>query len=182
MMIYLAMLEDEDEMERFENLYDKYKKAVANISYSILKNEELTLDALDNVFMKIAKGIKTLPSDESHERSYIYAVARTTAIDIARKKKTPILHLNVDIFSNSSAEDSPEKILLRQELLNTIINAIKQMEDKRRNILILRYVEDMKISDIASLLNLPENSVKSHIKRGTAILRLSLRKKLGNEV
>jgi RNA polymerase sigma-70 factor (ECF subfamily) len=181
-MIYLAMLEDEDEMERFENLYDKYKTAVANISYSILKNEELTLDALDNVFIKIAKGIKTLPSDESHERSYMYAVARTTAIDIARKKKTPILHLNVDIFSNSSAEDSPEKRLLRQELLNTIIKAIDKMEEKRRRILILRYVDDMKISDIARLLNIPEGSVKSHIKRGIAILRLSMNQTLNKEV
>ena len=173
LFLYLAVLVTPEQEERFEKIYEEYKGKVANISFAILKNEDYALDSTHDVFFKIAKNIEKLPIDKEHERAYIYELARNSAIDRCRKKRITIIPFDEERYI-SSTENYPDYLLVRKEKIKLIMSAINKMDEKSKRALILRYVDDMKFSDIASLMNIPENTVKSYVKRGIAMLRRSL--------
>ena len=173
LLLYFAVLENSEQEDRFEQIYTKYKRKVANISFAILKDEDLSLDATHDTFFKIAKNIKHLPLDQTHERAYIYEVARYSSIDLARKHKIKILTFNEEKYF-SEKTNSPDTLLIRKEMMNIVMSAIDKLGENYRRALIMRYVDDMKYSDIATIMNMPESTVKSYVKRGIGILRLSL--------
>jgi RNA polymerase sigma-70 factor (ECF subfamily) len=60
----------------------------------------------------------------------------------------------------------PEQALAASELRDQVRQALEQLEEHYRLVLTLYYFEDLKYTDIAEILDIPLNTVKSHIRRG----------------
>jgi RNA polymerase sigma-70 factor (ECF subfamily) len=60
----------------------------------------------------------------------------------------------------------PEQALASRELRDQVRRALGQLEEHYRLVLTLYYFDDMKYTDIAEILDIPLNTVKSHIRRG----------------
>ena len=176
LLIYLSMLEDQDDAERFERIYDKYRSSMSKIAFAILRDEELAFNAVSSSFVSIAKNMKSLPTedDEDYERSYIHKIVKHAAIDEARKKKQTTYSLNLDIYHSQLSDSSPEDKVIQDERLQALLNVIKSMPDSNRDVLIMRYVNEFTATEIAKILNMPLNTVKSKIQRGTITLRKAI--------
>lgn len=170
--VYLAMLDTEAEKQSFEKIYKKYKDQMIGIAFSILNDKYYAEEALDDAFVAIAKTIHSLPQDdELHTSNYVYKVVRNAAIRVLKKnnKSAPL-----DVYANLnniSDHQSPLDNLIDQENVKRISDYIKGMSEDSRNILMMRFLHNMSYVDISVSLGINLNTVRTKLKRGTAILQ-----------
>ena len=170
--VYLAMLDTEAEKQSFEKIYEKYKDRMIGLAFSILKDEYYAEEALDDAFVAIAKTIHSLPQDdELHESNYIYKVVRNAAIRVLKKNNKSVpLDVYTDL-NNISNHQTPLDNLIDQENVDRISDYIKGMPEDSRNILMMRFFHNMSYVDISVSLGINLNTVRTKLKRGTAILQ-----------
>lgn len=170
--IYLGMLDTENEKQTFKKIYIKYKDRAIKIAYHILNDNHYAEEALNDAFVAIAKTINSLPQDdELHERNYIYKVVKNAAIRIL---KTNVQNTSIDVYADAdklSDYQSPIDELIEQENVGRILNYIKTMPGNYRDILMMRYFHGMSYIDISTSLNINLNTVRTKLKRGTAMLQ-----------
>jgi RNA polymerase sigma-70 factor (ECF subfamily) len=82
-----------------------------------------------------------------------------------------------------SLEEVPEPAALSQQfdpmLSRTLRRIVETLPEKARMVIILRYMEDMDPAEIAEALDMPVNTVKSHLRRSLATLREKLTRCFG---
>ncbi len=171
--IYLAMLDDESERNRFESLYRKYKNKMIRIAYCVLKSEDKASDALSNALLAIAKNIDSLPADmdETHEKLYIQKVVRNAAINISKKREISVEFISLANTDNLSSEDTPINTLIENESHNKLVKLIGELPVEYRDVLILRYLCDMSYSAISVAMGIKVNTAKSRVGRAIIMLR-----------
>lgn len=72
--------------------------------------------------------------------------------------------------------DNPEDIVITKDTYNTVMNAINSLNEKYRDVCILKYVNQLKEREIAEILNISPKNVNVRIFRGKQLLREALRK------
>ena len=77
----------------FEELVRKYEKLVASCIYQTIGNTEDTLDISQEVFLKVYRSLSTFKGESSFS-SWIYRVAKNSALDFLRKKRLPSMSLD----------------------------------------------------------------------------------------
>ena len=178
--ICLAMLDEPSDKERFIRLYNKYSDFMYRVAFSMLRNQELAFDSVQNAFISIAKNIKTLPSENEsdHEQAYVITCVKHSAINVGKKASSRIYTLELQEFSGVSSEYSPLDSLVMEESVQNLILVIEKMPETYRDILILKYVNGLSCVEISKHLSIPYNTVKSKALRGTLILQESVRKSM----
>ena len=85
MLIYMALIETEEDRVLFEQIYYKYKGLMFHVAYGVLGQREDAEDAVQMAFEAIAKNIEKISSvDCPKTRSYIVIITERKAIDIQR--------------------------------------------------------------------------------------------------
>lgn len=155
---------------------DIYGGAVKTICKNILsdcKTEDME-EAISDTFFKLWKNIDKFKKDKNTSlKSYIYAIARNTALDKRRSLKCENLILPMDEDSlgiNINMEDE-----ITQKLNNKIIHStIDKMNEPDKSIFILRYFYFEKVKDIGIKLDLPPKKVENSLYRNKEKLKKSL--------
>ncbi|MBT9777523.1 sigma-70 family RNA polymerase sigma factor [Clostridium sp. MCC353] len=153
------MNKTELEVERL--LLDNYQKYY-RLAYSYLKNENDALDAVQESAYRAIKDCRKMRQPEYLE-TWIYRIVMNVSIDLLRKKKRENLVDEIE----ESAYEPPDSGLEVAELLNVL-------EEKDRTVIILRFFEDMKLEDIAKVMEENINTVKSRLYRALKKLRVNL--------
>ncbi|QQZ08110.1 RNA polymerase sigma factor [Heyndrickxia vini] len=145
----------------FEHKEDFYR-----LAYSYVKNSE---DALDIVQESIQKAIvaKDFVKNPLSIKSWFYKIVVNTSLDYLRKSKkiTLVNDETLDFFS-SGTEDVYQNIDLKRSL--------EELPLKYRTVIILRYFEDLKIEDIASILSEKVSTVKTRLYKALELLRIKM--------
>ncbi|HFL3113362.1 TPA: RNA polymerase sigma factor, partial [Clostridioides difficile] len=88
MLIYLAMLELEEDKVKFEKIYEKYRQIMFYVANKILKDDHLAEDAVHNAFIRIIKNIDKIDEvDSPRTKAFIVIIVERIAIDFYRKRK-----------------------------------------------------------------------------------------------
>ena len=88
LMIYLAMVETPEEQSLFEQIYYTYRKQMFFVANSILDDEILAEDALQEAFLGIAKQIKLFRDmPENKVKAYVLTAAKNAAINICKQEQ-----------------------------------------------------------------------------------------------
>ena len=141
----------------FEKLLLQYKSYLYKVAYTYVKDKQVALDILQETSFKAWLNIHTL-KDEEKFKPWITKILVNTALNYI-KKESKVIYMedeNSIIYS--------EKSISREEKLD-LYDAIDLLKPKYKTVIILKYFDDMKIEDISYVLNIPENTVKSHLKR-----------------
>lgn len=155
---------------------DTYGGAVKTICKNILSdcNSEDIEEAVSDTFFKLWKNIYKFKKErDTSLKSYIYAIARNTALDKRRslKCKDLLLPLEEDSLGiNINTEDEIAKKLNNKVIHNTIDN----MDEPDKSIFILRYFYFEKVKDIGLKLNLSPKKVENSLYRNKEKLKKSL--------
>jgi RNA polymerase sigma-70 factor (ECF subfamily) len=172
----------EDDHSAFSSLVDRYRNDIYRIIYHFLKNSEDTLDAMQEVFIKAYSSLPRL-HDKAKLKPWLIKIAVNQAVDYYRKRATqyPVLDLdNEDGLKSepvsSTWKTNPRKLFEIKEINQQISNAVAQLSKQQRVVFILRYFEEMQISEIAESLDCSEGTVKSNLFHALNKMRKELYK------
>jgi len=146
----------------FEILFREYSDIVYRLCLFKTSRKNLAHDLTQETFFKLWK---TMDSKKEIEKpkQYIYQIARNLIVDYYKKKKVLSLdRLQEDGFDPKSKDCSLE-ISSDVSLLKEVIETL---EEEFRDVIYMRFIENMKVQDIAEILEISENLASVRINRG----------------
>lgn len=158
------------EKEAFEELVKRFQQSVFTIAYRYLGNSPDALDAAQDTFLKLYNKIH-LYDEGCLFRPWLYRIAANTAKDFLKKRRQwEQLDDNI-----KSPIGNPQALLLDDLRGEEIEKILLKLPEKYRMALILRHMEGLEYKEMATVLKLPLNTVKSHVRRGRELLRKELK-------
>lgn len=106
-----------------------------------------------------------------HVRRFLYAVTKNACIDFARKTQTKLKH-EAALTRLAFEENDDENILLETEVIKEIFEEIERLPEKCKEVFKLSYIEGLKRSEVASRLNISENTVRNQNIKALHKLRI----------
>ncbi|MCC5911761.1 MAG: sigma-70 family RNA polymerase sigma factor [Clostridiaceae bacterium] len=170
------------DVESFEILITSYQKTAFNIAYRMLGNFEDANDITQEAFIKVYKSIDKFKGESSFT-TWLYAIVNNICLDFLRKKKK-IKIISIDKSQGNEnyqreipdETNTPEVLFEKKEVRRTVQDAINQLKDEHRTIIILRDIQGFSYEEIAEILDISTGTVKSRISRA----RRSLKVIIGN--
>lgn len=171
----------------FERLVRKYEKYVCTTVYSVVKNYDDSFDVAQEVFLKLYHSIASFKGESSFS-SWLYRIAKNTALDFLRKEKKS--RNNVSLYTenddgeetqmeipDNSVSSSPEQTAVRNEAKDIIYSALDEISEQHKEIIVLRDIDGFSYEEIAEMLGLEYGTVKSRLFRARDALRKKLLEK-----
>ena len=144
----------------------KEKEKHYRLAFSYVKNPEDALDIVQESIYKAFSSLDTL-REPSHMKTWYYRIIVNTAIDFLRKHKRLITVEDMELTGyDSGSVDQYEDFDLQK--------ALDDLPEKYRSVIILRYFEDLKIEEVAELLNRKVSTVKTQLYKALDKLRISI--------
>jgi RNA polymerase sigma-70 factor (ECF subfamily) len=177
--------------DAFAYLLAVYQNPVFNLVWHIVENQADASDVLQDVFVKVFKGIKGFNGDSSL-KTWIYRIAVHEASNhrrswIRRHWREPI---SVDDTESPAAaaaaeaasrERSPYQVFEQAEREVVVKQALASLAPPYRTVVVLREIEGLPYEEIAQVLGLAEGTVKSRLLRGRELLRRKLASYVGKQ-
>lgn len=169
----LLVILQEDGRDAFEEIYRRYWSLMYMHALKMLKDEDDTRDALQDVFTSLWLNRETIDLN-SNLAGYLYTCTRNKVLDIIAKQRIRVNYLDslvsfIEINSNRIIDTITEK-----ELSQALDNEIKQLPDKMRQIFEMRLYKHQTYKEIATELSLSEKTVKKQISNAIKIIRPKL--------
>ena len=157
----------------FEEIVRQHQGMVFSMACHFLRDRSLAEELAQEVFLNLHQNLRSIKSPE-HLVFWLRKVTSHRCIDQSRRLKVrPQVSLD-DV--PEPAIDATENDLFLSEMLRRVVDTLPE---KARLVVILRYQEDLDPGEIASVLDMPLNTVKSHLRRSLSSLRDKLSRTLG---
>lgn len=172
------------DIHSFEILIKGYQKMAYNVAYRIMGNEEDAKDMTQEALIKVYKNIKGFRMDSSFS-TWMYRIVMNTCKDELRKRKMKVISIDQPIDTGDGEvqmelEDTsktPEEELTTRETQKEVHEALQELGDTNRMVIVLRDIKGFSYSEISDIVDLPVGTVKSRINRGRQELRKILMSK-----
>ena len=162
----------------FEALILSCQGKAYSIAYRYLNNQEDSLDALQESFIKVYRSIGSFKGNSSFQ-TWVYRIVVNTCYDMLRKKKSRIqadsLYKNdgndeymIEVPDN---DKGPEDLAVEKEENSFIFSCLEKLPLDHKEIIVLRDIEGFSYEEIADILSITMGTVKSRISRGRLALR-----------
>lgn len=158
----------------FENLYDQYHHDVFRFLFYMVKNRETAEDLMQDVYVKVFQSQSHFEG-KSSEKTWLFSIARNTAIDHFRKDKNwkkRILE-NFDWAKETIKDDQPlpEEMALLNDEMQIVYRSLHSCTVDQRSVLVLRYIESLSIIETAEVLGWSVGKVKTTQHRALKVVR-----------
>lgn len=169
----------------FDELVNRYIDRIYALCFRITKNKEITEDVVQEIFVTLSQKLHTFRAESSFS-TWLYRISTNAALMKIRKEKR---HINEEIsedviFDNGNtkkfvyvAKDSskrPDDYILKKEAEQTFNNALNKLPETYRLVIHLKDIDGFSYSQIANILNISTQAVKSRIHRARLVLREDL--------
>ena len=162
------------DVEAFNTLVWRWQKPIYNFTLRYFKDREHAKDATQRVFLKVYKNLKHL-KDTRKFSSWIYQIAlnlckdetkskyyqTTSSLDELKENKN--FDLSSDTDSSAYSGTNPESTLERRELRTLLEQALDHIPAEQKEVVVMKEFQGLKFIEIAEILDLPMNTVKSRI-------------------
>lgn len=159
----------------FEELYTELLTPVYRFILFKVGNRELAEDLTQNVFTKALEAIPKTQAKTPSPLAYLLTAARHTVIDYWRKKKEALADISEDVFdSQPDKTPSPHDRLIVEESYTEVMQAMHDLTDDQREVLLLIYLHEQTTAEVARILDKSEETVRQLKSRALKQLRLTL--------
>lgn len=172
-----------DELARYEAIVQRYARHVYNIAYRMTGNQADALDLSQEAFLRVYRALRRVEPGAPLE-SWLYRIVSNLYVDLLRKRPRPrVESLDVPLETPRGellrelpdVAGSPEAILERERLDETIQRALGTLSVDLRMVVTLSDVEGFSYEEIAAILRIPLGTVKSRLHRARQVLQERLR-------
>jgi RNA polymerase sigma-70 factor (ECF subfamily) len=154
-----------DDATAFAGLVQKHQSMVFSIAYHFLHDRGQAEEIAQDVFLRLYRSLRTIKSEE-HLVFWLRKVTCRRSIDELRKlPKLPPTRLE-DV-----AEPATESVNADPLMSRGLQRMVASLAEDARAVIILRYQEEMELTEISAVLDIPVNTVKSRLQRSLQILR-----------
>jgi RNA polymerase sigma-70 factor (ECF subfamily) len=147
-------------------LVQAHQRSVYSLALRMLGTRDLAEDLTQEVFMQLSANLGGIASNK-HLGFWLRQVTSNRAIDQLRRRSRVQISPLEDGVEFFSAEEEADPLLQRH-----LRALLAHLSPPARAVLLLRYQEDLDPIDIARTLDMPINTVKSHLKRSLEIMRV----------
>ncbi len=166
----------------WEEIVQRYNRRIYNICYRFAGSPDDAQDLTQDVFIKMYRTLNSYDVERGAFMTWVTTITRNLLVDHFRKSKQDRMTDSLD-SAPSQHEDAmplseqipdktapPDSRVHSRETRETIHRALQKLSPDLREAVILRDLQDMDYREIATVLKVPEGTVKSRINRGRAEL------------
>ncbi len=181
----LMLRYQQGEVRAFEILLTRHRRPVFNFILRFVGSREIAEDLLQDTFLRVIKGA------DKYERkakftTWLYTIARNLCVDQSRRQKhRKAQSLDAPLSKGSEGggtlldvvpgnEMGSDRKAASRELHQRLHNAIATLSEEQREVFLMREFLDMPFKQIADVVGVPENTVKSRMRYALEKLRLEL--------
>jgi RNA polymerase sigma-70 factor (ECF subfamily) len=160
----------EGSQEAFAGLVRAHESMVYGIAVNFLRDRNRAEDVAQEVFLELYRNLRRI-ENEKHLAYWLRQVATRKCIDLARREKLrrgPSLEDVAEPAARDRAQTAVENEALKK--------LVASLPERLRAVVVLRYQEDLDPADIAGMLGMKTQSVKSLLHRGLELLRAKMRR------
>jgi RNA polymerase sigma-70 factor (ECF subfamily) len=140
-------------------LHQRFYEPVARYIHFKVGNSQAVEDLSGEVFVRVLEGLKRGYGWRETPQAWIMGIARNVVVDHYRQQeKMTEINLNEQVIATETADPTYHALLTeRQEHLT---QAIHQLTDEQRDVILLRFVEGMDIKGVAATMNKTPGAIK----------------------
>jgi len=156
--------------DAFAFFYDRYVKRIYRFVYIKVSSREIAEDLTQDIFLKVWQHLVDKKDIKSFQ-AFIFRIAYNTVADHYRRSNRQELPL--DYFEETIEETSDNQAVSLGKKMDSalLLKQLYQLKSEYREILLLRYVEDLSIEEIAQVIQKDKNNVRVILHRATSKLK-----------
>ena len=153
-------------------LYTRHYASIYRFLYYRTGDALTAEDLTSEVFLKMVRALPSYKAGSVPFQAWLYQIARNMAIDHYRRDRHyELVELDENLDSSGPDMDQMIDVNLTSE---DLINGLKNIEETQRDVLLLRFVEGLAISETAVILHKSIDAVKGLQRRGLQALKILL--------
>lgn len=172
LVLYMTMIDEENDKSRFELLYHTYRKQMAFVAMAVVHNEVEAEDIVHEVFLNIATrhmNIVNQIADETDLRNYMLKATKNTALNWKKKQKRLMFlaqEEDMEFFVSDISDEGFINYLCEKIEYEHVLDALKRLEPKYREVLYYHFVLEIPVPQTAKTLNQSLSATKKQLVRG----------------
>jgi RNA polymerase sigma-70 factor (ECF subfamily) len=180
----LMVAYQQGDVRAFEILLTRHRKPIFNFVLRFVGSRELAEDLMQETFLRVIKGAEHYKR-QAKFTTWLYTIARNLCVDQSRRakhrkaqsldapmSKNPDSNTLLDVLPADGMPSDRQSI--NKELHGRLHHALAQLSEEQREVFLMREFLDMPFKDIADVVGVPENTVKSRMRYALEKLRLEL--------
>lgn len=176
LLLYTALIDDECDRLRFEDIYNDYHKQMLYVAQRILRDPGDAEDAVQVALLGIARQIRSVPRDNPQVvRAYVLTAAKNAALSMLPKKQQREELLDISELNLADDHSLFEQVAASEDY-ECLLRAMRGIPAIYRDVLMLKYVQELTMKEIAALLGRKTSTVHQQITRGKKLLIEQCRK------
>ncbi len=164
--------------EAFSQIYDLYVTPIYRFIYFKVATRQDAEDLTSEAFLKVWQYIAETENEVENLRAFLYKTARNLVIDFYRRNAKRDITQDIEVLS-SVQDERQQDLLSRIETkidMENMETILRKMKDEYREIIILRYIEELSINEIAKVLERSKGSARVLLHRALKVARELLKK------
>ena len=177
MIIFMAMIDSEQDKQSFEQVYMQNRDFMFNYTYRILGDEASTEDAVHDAFLSLAKNYDRYKHLEAGQmRSLLTITVRNAAFRIYNRRKRE--NVTEDIYKDSESENEAlpdiSEDAEKKDIKRILFELVRSLDSKYSDVVVLKYYCDLSVNEIADNLGLTPENVKVRLHRARTLLKTKI--------
>lgn len=163
-MIIILTFSSQEEQEKFELIYSKYKKLLLYKANQILHDMPLAEDAVSEALLRIYQNLHKIGDPLSNQSiAFIVTIVKNTALTIRRKETAKQPAEMIDDLHKDSF--NLEEHILSEISSEKIYELLEEIGEELRSVFLLKFSQDLSHREIAGILQITENNVTVRLHR-----------------
>ncbi len=157
--------------QQLEALVREHLDAVYRVAFSVVRDSALAEDVSQDAILKAWNALPTFRG-ESSLRSWLLRITHNTAISTLRKRREEVRDPN--LLPERASESTTERSVVDRLSIDAFEEALDQLDELSRSIVVLREIEGLSYDEIAEILEVGLPTVKTRLLRARRVLASAL--------
>ncbi len=158
----------------FEMLYKRYSSSVFRTIQAVVRNRSTAEDVLQECFVRFYNNLHRVDQTVDSLAPWLHRIALNLSYNKVNRKKRIIFGLDFVTDFLESPRLTPDRVAEQDELKQAVWDAIAKLDDRYRVVVVLYYLEELSLTEIAQRLDIPKGTIKSRLFYARKSLRHAL--------
>jgi RNA polymerase sigma-70 factor (ECF subfamily) len=173
MVVLIMKMDGERTGAEFRKLYDKVFPVIFRVAFRIAANEEAAEDLCQEAFFKLYEKNMVFPSVDD-AKYWLIRVVKNASLNYAKRKDRERKIYQKAFREEQRLDESGEDILIKKESGHEVRQALLELPENLRTVLILKEYAELNYKEIGKMLGISEGNVKVRVFRARERLSVIL--------
>jgi len=157
--------------KKFSKIYDQYVEQIYRFVFLKVSSQEIAQDICSEVFLRSWQAFEVKNKEIKNIRAFLYRIAKNLVTDFYRKKaKERVVFVDDPPEIPDPQADIEKKVMINSDF-EIVRKALLKINDDYQTVIIWHYLDGLKTSEIAKILNRPEGTIRVMLHRGLKELK-----------